>query len=238
VKRPGVILYAAAFMPVVAVLAAYQLNIHAGDALEPRFVCNPYWDGCVSISRAARSGPGLHLFRALMMPCAVLLFFGWYFVREWLAALDAASSRSAHALFTLGAAGAAFLVVYVAWLGTDGDLYRWLRRYGVIFYFAGTGLAQLLLLRLLWPIRKMLASGRLRGPVIVLMVLVSMQWAMGVLSLAKALFLDNPDLVDRIENVIEWLFALPMTLAFVPIAMMLGRTGFQLRYGVGRDKTS
>ncbi|MEE4293991.1 MAG: hypothetical protein V2I79_08460 [Xanthomonadales bacterium] len=229
-KRPGVILYAAAFMPVVAVLAAYQLNIHAGDALEPRFVCNPYWDGCVSISRAARSGPGLHLFRALMMPCAVLLFFGWYFVREWLAALDAASSRSARAVFVLGAAGAAFLVVYVAWLGTEGDLYRWLRRYGVIFYFAGTGMAQLLLLRLLWPIRKTLAGGRLRGSILVLTAMVSMQWAMGLLSLAKALFLDDPDLVDRIENVIEWLFALPMTLAFVPIAMMLGRTGFRIRF--------
>ncbi|MGD8347556.1 MAG: hypothetical protein PVI83_09940 [Lysobacterales bacterium] len=236
-KRPATILYAVALLPVVAVVTAYQLNIHAGDALDPRFVCNPYWDGCVSISRAARSGPGLHLFRALMMPCAALLFFGWFLVREWLAAQDAASPRSARAVFALGAVGAVFLVVYVAWLGTDGDLYRWLRRYGVILYFAGTGLAQLLLLRLLWPLRKTLAGGRLRTPILVLTVLVSMQWAMGVASLAKALFLGDPDLVDRIENVIEWLYALPMALAFIPVAMLLERSGFQVRYGSDRERT-
>jgi len=230
VRRPATILYLAALLPVLAVLASYQLNIHAGDALEARFVCNPYFDGCVSISRAARTGPGLHVFRAIMLPCAVLLFFSWVLVREWLVAREAGLEKSAYSLFVLGVIGAAFLVVYVASLGTDGDLYRWLRRYGVIFYFAGTGLAQLLLLRLLWPIRKTLAEGRLRGPVMGLMVLVSMQWSMGVLSLIKALFLDDADLVDRIENVIEWWFALPMALAFIPIAMVLARTGFRVRF--------
>ncbi len=34
--------------------------------------CNPFVDGCVSISRAARHGLPIHIFRALLLPAAAL----------------------------------------------------------------------------------------------------------------------------------------------------------------------
>ena len=193
----------------------------------------PYLDGCVSISRAARSGPGLHLFRALMLPSAVLLLLSWEFVREWLRGLGACSGRRGWLIGGLGAVGAVFLVFYATWLGTEGDWYRWLRRYGVIFYFAGTALAQLLLIWVLWPQRMRLAGGRLARPIAALTALVSLQWALGVFSSLKRLIFDDPQLIDRIESIIEWCYALPMATGFIVIAWMFRRSGFHARFHLG-----
>ena len=228
-RKAALIPALAGVLPVAAVFVAYALNRYAGSELEPRFVCNPYLDGCVSISRAVRSGPGLHLFRAVMLPCAMLLFFSWAMVRDWLLCIDACRARRAAAVFWLGAAGALFLVLYVTWLGTEGEWYSWLRRYGVTVYFGGTSLAQLLLVWVLWPQRGRLADGRVRGPVGALTARVVLQWFLGVSSVAKRLLLDDPDLVDRIENLIEWYYGLPMALVLVVVAWMFARTGFGYR---------
>ena len=61
---------AAGLLPIVAVHFAYWLNLQHG--LEG---CNPYWDGCLSVSRAVRSGPGLAWFKALSVPMAGLMAF-------------------------------------------------------------------------------------------------------------------------------------------------------------------
>jgi hypothetical protein len=223
-RRSVLVAFLAGSLPVIAVLAAYLLNIFAGDELEARFICNPYWDGCVSISRAARSGPGLYLFRLVMIPVAVLLLVCWNDVRNWLLGMDACSIRRSRIIFALGALGAVFLVSYVTALGSEGEWYRWMRRYGVTVYFGGTALAQLLLAWVLWPQRRDLARGALPGPVSMLMALVCLQWALGLASVIKRVFVYNPEMMDRIENIIEWAFALPMSLAFVVIAVFFLRS--------------
>lgn len=213
----------AGLLPMVAAHAAYLINIRAGQGLAPEFFCMPYLDGCVSISRAARSGPGLELFRWLMLPSAALLLWCWAELRAWLRRLPAGSARQAAWIAGLGAVGAAFLVLYVTALGSEGEWYRWQRRYGVIFYFGGTALAQLLLVWVLWPLRRSLLNGRLQPPIAALTALVSMQWALGVFSSVKRLVFRDPELIDRIENIIEWWYALPMSLAFLVIAWMFAR---------------
>lgn len=214
----------AGLLPIVAAHAAYLLNVYSADGLAAGFVCMPYLDGCVSISRAARSGSGLKLFQALMLPSALLLFLSWGCVRQWLAGLQACSARRARTIAALGMVGALFLVAYVTALGNEDEWYRWQRRYGVILYFGGTALAQLLLVWVLWPARGRLAGGRVRRPIAALTGLVSVQWALGVFSSLKRLLFDDPQLIDRIENVIEWWYALPMSLAFIVIAWMFTRT--------------
>lgn len=231
--RPATLALLAGLLPIVAVHAAYLLNLLDGTGLAPEYVCLPYLDGCVSISRAARSGPGLHLFRAVMLPSAVLLAICWAQTRPWLRLLDACSERRAAVIAGLGMTGAAFLVAYAGWLGTEGDWYRWLRRYGVVFYFGGTALAQLLLVWVLWPQRRVLAGGRLRQPVALLTALVTVQWILGVFSPFKRLLFDDPELVDRIENVIEWCYALPMSAAFLVLAWAFARSGFRARFSLG-----
>ena len=106
----------AGVLPILAAHLAWLLNLSA-TALAPEFVCNPYLDGCVSISRAARSGPGLWLFRGLMLPSAILLLLTWLALRAELAALGTAPPRRPAAMAALGVVGAVFLVFYVTALG-------------------------------------------------------------------------------------------------------------------------
>lgn len=228
--RPAFIALLAGVLPIVAAHLAYLMNVHAAADLAPEFICMPYTEGCVSISRAARSGPGLHLFRAVMLPTAALMLISWELVREWLTRLGACRPRRAWTLAGLGFVGAIFLVIYATWLGTEGDWYRWLRRYGVVFYFAGTALAQLLLAWVLWPQRRSLVGGRLARPITVLMALVSLQWALGVFSAVKRLIFTDPVFIDRLENIIEWCYALPMSIGFIVVAWMFARTGFRARF--------
>ena len=129
----------AGLLPVLVVPAAFLLNIGSGT-IEPRFVCFPYSDGCVSISRAVRSGPGLYVFRAVMIPVAVLLLLCWRDIRRWLDDLAACRPGKSRTIFLLGAIAAVFLVFYVTALGSEGEWYRWMRRYGVTVYFGGTSL--------------------------------------------------------------------------------------------------
>ena len=223
-KRHVAIAFFAGLLPILAVFGAFLININAPGGIDPRFVCNPYLEGCVSISRAARSGPGLYLFRALMLPCVVVLLLCWHAVRSWLLARSACSPQRARIIFLLGAAGALFLVFYVTALGSEGEWYKWLRRYGVTIFFGGTALAQLLLVASLWPSRNVQVPGALKRPIRLLMALVSLQWVAGVLSVVKRLVLSDPDLIDRMENIIEWWFALPMALAFIAIAWLFARS--------------
>lgn len=226
---PAAIAVLAGVLPVLAVAAAYLMNLYAGSELDRRFVCFPFTGGCVSISRAVRSGPGLHLFRAIILPTAALMFLAWVYVRAWLLGQRLCGARRAAWVFGLGAVGALFLVVYATWLGTEGAWYNWLRRYGVIFYFAGTAFAQLLLLWILWPQRRAVAGGRSQRAIAWLAALVGAQWMLGVFSSVKRLVFDDPGLVDRVENIIEWWYAVPMVLAFVVIAGLFRRCGFHVR---------
>ena len=222
--RPGpaaaVVIALAGALPIIAAHAAYLLNLWSGSTLAAEFVCMPYLDGCVSVSRAARSGSGLALFRWLMLPSAALLLLGWLHVRGFLGALQACSARRSWVVGCLGMLGAVFLVLYVTALGNEDEWYRWQRRYGVILYFGGTALAQLLLVWILWPLRRVLLGGLLLRPITLLTLLVSLQWALGVFSAFKRLLFADPVVIDRIENVIEWWYALAMSLAFLAIAWM------------------
>jgi hypothetical protein len=166
----------------------------------------------------------LQLFRWLMLPSALLLLLNWVFVRRWLVDLRACSGMRGWTVAALGMAGALFLVLYVTALGNEDEWYRWQRRYGVILYFGGTALAQLLLVWVLWPARRSLLGGRLGRPVAALAALVSLQWALGVFSAVKRLIFADPLFIDRLENVIEWWYALAMSLAFFAIAWMFLRS--------------
>jgi hypothetical protein len=208
-------------LPIVAAHGAYLLNVFLGGELESSFVCIPYSEGCVSISRAARSGPGLLLFRWVMLCSVPLLLLTWVFARSWLSSVAAPVNRRGRAMAALGVIAALFLVLYVTALGHEGEWYQWQRRYGVTLYFGGTALAQLMFAGMLWPLRGVLLEGRLRRPIMVLTSLVCLQWVLGVASLLKRLVLHDPALIDRIENVIEWWFALAMSLAFIAMAQLL-----------------
>jgi hypothetical protein len=213
----------AGLLPLVATLVAYTLSVRLG-VVE---ACNPFIDGCVSISRAARHGLPNHLFRALLMPAAALQALCWLLCGAWLRTLGAAPTRKLRALPWLGLVAVLFLVLYATFLGTEGEAYRWMRRYGVVLYFGGTCIAMLIV------------SGAAQGPALqarhVARALLALCIALPLLGLANVfaplLHVDG-ETRAALQNSTEWWGGLIFTLFFVAIARLWRATRFEIRFAM------
>jgi len=219
---------AAGLLPALAAMIAWWLATRAG--LVPS--CNPFIDGCVSISRAARHDLPNHVFRALVLPAAVLQALAWLVqARALYAAGGVAMRRSAIALAVLGVMAGVALVLYGSFLGTEGATYRWLRHYGTVVCFGGTCLAMLVLGRALQRLR---ATGSLplpRGHERALLALFAAIVSLGLVNALVGAWADAA-LKDRVENVTEWWGSLGLTLAFVVMASLWRRWGLAFRLSV------
>jgi len=207
----------AALLPAAAALLALWLAARAGTVP----ACNPFIDGCVSISRAARHDLPNHLFRALMLPAATLQGLVWLLTARWLRA-GLGSTRGLRALAPLGLAAAVALVLYASFLGTEGPIYRALRQYGTVVYFGFTCLCLLLagdaMMRLAASRRVVLP----RTLPAAFTVLAALLVALGLVNaLVAALFDDT--VKARIENVTEWWGALVFVLGFAALASIWRR---------------
>ena len=216
--------------PIVAVNASYLIGVSAGRLP----VCFPYFDGCASISATGRYPPASFLFKAVMMPEAVLLAVYWIFSVAWFRALERSTGepgRGGTAIGVLGTTSALFLILYVTFLGTDEPFYSFMRRFGVYFYFLLAVLAQILLAVKVLRLPAGTYSSSVAGIVRVQLVLSLLPFALGVLNLVlKAVLEDsNPS-----ENIIEWLFALMMQTYFVLSYFTWRDTEFSASYSVRR----
>jgi hypothetical protein len=206
----------AGLVPAIAALAALGLSI-ALDIIPP---CNPFYDGCVSISRAARHDLPNHVFRALVLPAAVLQALTWMLCATWLRQAGSSASATLRALPALGVPAGMFLVLYGTFLGTEGEAYRWMRRYGVIFYFGFTFLCMLITSGALWRLARagsVTVPGRLDR---LLVALCAITLLVGLAQPFVPPLLDSPDLKNRLENILEWYAALFFTLFFVALAWL------------------
>ena len=154
--------------------------------------CVPYLEGCTSISRAARHGLGNHVFRLMVLPCAALVGLHWWLSARWL-------GRGHGAIAWLGAVAALALATYATFLGTDGETYRFLRRYGVVCFFGFGYLAQLAFLRGMRADARNVA--RLSNALVAVSALMLM---LGLGNVVTGAVVVDEDLKDRIENVFEW----------------------------------
>ena len=187
---------ATAVLPILATHLAYGLAL-AYDMVP---ACIPYIDGCTSISSTGRTNPSQWVFKPLMLLSAVAMAM-------FFAAIGRpARFPRADSIAVCGTIGAAALVLYLLFLGTEGDVYRLLRRYGVSLYFGFVFLGQLIFARRM----SMVASARpaaraMLGVSAVLLIL-------GIGSIPITNFVVDK---DQIENIIEWNFALLLQLNFL-----------------------
>lgn len=207
---------AAGVAPIIVVHVCYAISVYA----ETVPLCLPYVEGCTSISRAARHGLANHVFKAVMLPCAGLMTVFWMMAAAWARELSPTRGRSAAAMRVIGITGALFLVLYAAFLGVDGDFYRWMRRYGVTVYFSFTVLAQMLLASLLTAHAP---HAVLRRHLIVLAL------AMLGLGIASVPLQHVFDARDVAVNAIEWCYALLMSCGFCAVGLHWRRIGLRLR---------
>ncbi len=218
----------AALLPLVAALAAWALSTRLG-LIE---ACNPFVDGCVSVSRAARHELPNHLFRALMLPAATLQGLVWLLAARWLrAALG--PTAGLRALAPLGVMAAVALVLYATFLGTEGATYRFLRQYGTVVYFGFTclclllagGAVQTLARRGHWPLPRWLERAMVTLAVALVM--------LGLTNALVAALIGDP-WKGRVENVTEWWGSLIFVLGFLALAAMWWRLGLRVTLGAQR----
>ncbi len=196
-----------------AVHAAYALSVRGGYVP----ACVPYWEGCTSISRAARHGSGNLLFRALVIPCAALHAWVW-----WKAArVDGIPDDGMARLVRMfGVTSAIALAVYAAFLGTQGEIYGFLRRYGVTVYFGFGFLAQLL-----WMRRAARAQAVSASVLRLMRVLCAGMLCLGIGNVVAGAIVDEPALRDRIENALEWQLGLLLVSWFALLSRAWKRAG-------------
>lgn len=207
--------FLAALLPFAVSHLAWWLSVR--DGLIPS--CNPYWDGCVSISRAARYGLGNHLFRLVMLPCATIQALCWLAATVWLRRQWQVRVR---VLPWLGLAAGVFLGLYATFLGSDGEIYQVLRRYGVYLYF---GCSYIALMLVLHALSRQQPRPRAYAP------LVAVAWgflAIGVAAVALAYALAATPYGDRWENVLEWHVGLWLTAMFAALAWCWWRDGLRV----------
>ena len=217
----------AGLLPALATVIAFLISVRTG--LIPS--CNPYLEGCVSISQAARHDLSNHIFRALVLPGATLQALTWLLCAQWLKSLDAAAGKYSFALAWIGTSAGMFFVLYGAFLGTEGETYQWLRRYGINLYFGFTYLCMLLTSAKVFRLSQ---AGWLRLPLHLdraLGVLCLLVMAFGLTNLFAKSLLNDWQLADRLENILEWYAASVFTIFFAVLAWLWKYTRFRLRAG-------
>lgn len=222
--QPRLLALIITLLPFIVCNAVYLISAYEGNVPW----CFVYIDGCTTISQAGRSGNAIFVFRASMIAHAVLLAWFWLYVKQWLDLLHGESRVGVDVLTWIGIIGALFLVLYIDFLGTDGDMNRFMRRIGVIIYFAFTALAQLLLLR--QHKRLVVRLHEIVGPVADKILRYQMSILLLTLAVAlSGLFLDVFDMkTTRSENVVEWNFSVLMTLYFAGMVWLWKGFAYQL----------
>jgi hypothetical protein len=210
----------AGLLPLIGIAIAFPLSVADGQFES----CNPLIEGCVSISRAARHGLANHLFRAMLLPAAVLQGLAWLLCGPWLRAIGAPPARLLGWLPWLGVAAMLFLVLYGTFLGTEGTGYRWMRRYGVFFYFGATAVLMIIVSGALH--RAAVATGRHRRVATLLLGLCFTLPFLGLVNSLAPLVIADPVRLDGFENATEWWAGLVFTAFFGMIALLWWRTGY------------
>jgi hypothetical protein len=207
--------------PLVAINLSYWLAAQNGSIP----ACIPYLDGCTSISAAGRHPPSSFLFRATMLPIAALIIIYWKLCAVWLRALGAAGPVRAGTLFVIGAIGGLFLILYVTFLGSEGEFYNLMRRYGVTVFFGFSFLAQLMLAERVVTQATVLALPRLYWIGWSKLAICILMLAIGLASIPVMNFVADK---DRIQNVMEWNFGLLLLGNFALTWFLWRATRFEL----------
>ncbi|MBT8065738.1 MAG: Frag1/DRAM/Sfk1 family protein [Gammaproteobacteria bacterium] len=199
-------------LPLIAMFGAFAIGVSYGTLPD----CNPIIDGCRSISATGRQPPGSFLFRATMMPQAIVLAFTWYLSWLWLRQLRPDIGRN-YGVFMLiaGVVNPVALIIYVTFLGTSEPIYEFMRRIGIYFGFLGIAVAQL-------AITIALLRTELRSLARIMLGLIVVVFAIGILNLVLKATLADP---DPAENRIEWIASILMQAWFFVLLVAWRRTG-------------
>ncbi len=169
-------------------------------------ICIPWLSGCIGVSELGVADPLSFVYRAGLLPGAMLLAFWWYAVRSWIAEVEPGTENDYSASLTaFGFAAAVCLIIAVSLLRPEPGMLLW-RVHG-IFLAGFTGIQLFLQLRLVlrqWRWRK---DGILNTPSL---------WLRGLLVVLQLLLLPAMlvgwlmDLTPLVNQAEWWLASLMM----------------------------
>ncbi len=207
--QPRTLVLIITILPLLSTNGVYLLSAYQG------FIpwCLPYIDGCTTISQAARSGNSIFIYRATMIIYGVLLIGFWIYAQQWLNLLYGHTTRIAHIILWLGIVGAIFLIIYIDFLGTTGEVNRFMRRYGIMIFFTLTPLAQLLMLEQHYNILPSLPDGTIKPAVLKYQLFVLL--LMLIIAIISTTLEATQNKTYESENIVEWNFSLLLNMYFL-----------------------
>jgi hypothetical protein len=214
----------AGLLPIVAALTALWLSISLG--LVPRCNPMPLLDGCVSISRAARHDLPNYIFRAIILPTAVLQALTWILCAAWLRQMETQTRTLLRVLPWLGILAGLVLIIYGTFLGTEGLMYRFLRRQGITNYFGFTYICMVIASGSLWRLAQAGLTALPARYAWILPAVCALTLMVGLTQAFGPLFLEREDLKDRLGNLMEWHAAFSFSLFFFGLAWLWKRAKF------------
>ena len=180
-------------IPFIAIHLSFILSVQN----EYLTLCNPYIDGCYSISRVARQPSSIIIFKILMLVSAFSLFFLWPRLFK---------SNYNKILIFIGRIGPLFLIAYIVALGEEGFLYELMRRFGVFIFYIFTLISQWV-----FTLNVDLRKKRFIDKIFLMNIIVYLQILAFLVAIPFFLFIKN---YSYIENIIEWWITLFITLWF------------------------
>ena len=180
-------------IPFIAIHLSFILSVQN----EYLSLCNPYIDGCYSISRVARQPSSIIIFKVLMLISALFLFFLWPRLFK---------PNYNKLLILIGRLGSLFLIAYIVALGEEGFFYEIMRRFGVFIFYIFTLISQwVFTFSTQMRIRRFFLKNFLIN------IIVFLQLLAFLLAIPFFIFFKN---YGYIENIIEWWITLLITLWF------------------------
>ena len=141
--------YWAAVLPLVTITTSYFV----AASVEHVASCIPYLTGCTSVSSTGRMAPESLIFRAGLLPAAVVLILFWHRSAVFLE-LNGDTTFRVNALKAVGLALGLSLMLYALTLGFEDGPYPRLRRIGMSGFAIGTFVAELLFVFGYKPLRR------------------------------------------------------------------------------------
>ncbi len=180
-------------IPFIAIHLSFILSVQN----EYLSLCNPYIDGCYSISRVARQPSSIIIFKVLMLVSALSLFFLWPRLFK---------PKHNVIIILIGRIGSLFLIAYIVALGEEGFLYELMRRFGVFIFYIFTLISQWV-----FTFNAEIRKRKFFIKNFLINIIVFLEFLAFLLAIPFFLFVKN---YGYVENIIEWWITLLITLWF------------------------
>ena len=223
--QPRFIALMVTILPLLAINMAYLLSAMADHIPW----CVPYWHGCTSISRAARQGDAIYLFRVVMIVNAVLMIWYWLYIKTWLTQLAGKPNMVFMIILFLGIIGALGAILYADFLGETEQIHRKFRMLGVALYFTMTPMALLIQTNVLTKLN--LRNSTTVMPKGVIHYQTTLCVLMFLCGLIGALYEVMDWDTNETENILEWNFVVVMSLFYLSNAKVWYDSRFSLHLG-------